>query len=66
MTAQVTGASGVIASAPERILRSANLRDVAVAATLGLGLVWLAGFANANALHGATHDTRHATGFPCH
>lgn len=36
------------------------------AAVLGLGLVTLAGHVQANALHDAAHDVRHATGFPCH
>jgi len=29
-------------------------------------LIFAAGFASSDALHAATHDTRHATGFPCH
>ena len=36
------------------------------AAMLGLALVFSAGFAETKTLHNATHDTRHATGFPCH
>lgn len=36
------------------------------ALVLGLGLVVLGGIAQADALHGAAHDVRHATGFPCH
>lgn len=32
----------------------------------GLGLVWAAGFANAEALHNAAHDSRHSLAFPCH
>lgn len=37
-------------------------------ALLGLGLITLycVGFSTASAAHNATHDTRHATGFPCH
>lgn len=35
-------------------------------ALLGIGLVVLAGHAQADALHAAAHDVRHATGFPCH
>jgi len=31
---------------------------------LGTGLVFAAGFASS--VHNAAHDTRHATGFPCH
>lgn len=33
---------------------------------LGLFVVWGAGFAQPNALHNATHDTRHAFALPCH
>ncbi|MCE0504805.1 MULTISPECIES: CbtB domain-containing protein [unclassified Roseivivax] len=36
------------------------------AAVLGLGILWMAGHAQAGALHDAAHDVRHATGFPCH
>ena len=36
------------------------------AALLGLGIVVLSGHVQASALHDAAHDTRHATGFPCH
>ncbi|KAB1079609.1 CbtB domain-containing protein [Methylobacterium soli] len=39
---------------------------VAIAAFLGLGLVFLAGFAPASALHNAAHDFRHTQNFPCH
>lgn len=62
MTTLTRGVSGAVhGTAP-----SATLRDVAVAAFFGLGLVWLAGFAGADALHATAHDTRHSTGFPCH
>ncbi len=33
---------------------------------LGVGLVWLAGFAYPASVHDAAHDTRHALSFPCH
>ena len=33
---------------------------------LGITLVYLVGFLNSPQAHNATHDTRHATGFPCH
>ncbi|GAA6147535.1 CbtB domain-containing protein [Pseudooceanicola nitratireducens] len=35
-------------------------------ALIGLGIVFVAGHAQASALHDAAHDVRHATGFPCH
>ncbi len=37
-----------------------------LALLLGLTLLVGAGFANSAQLHNATHDTRHAIGFPCH
>jgi cobalt transporter subunit CbtB len=33
---------------------------------LGLALFVTAGFAWPEAIHNATHDTRHALGLPCH
>lgn len=42
------------------------LRPILLSAMFGAALVFIAGFSNPNALHAATHDTRHATGFPCH
>jgi cobalt transporter subunit CbtB len=35
-------------------------------AFFGLSLVWLSGFANADTLHNAAHDSRHSLVFPCH
>ncbi|WP_210528828.1 CbtB domain-containing protein [Rubellimicrobium arenae] len=40
--------------------------SIAAAALLGLSLIFVAGFANATALHDAAHDQRHAIAFPCH
>lgn len=37
-----------------------------VAAFLGLGLLFVSGFAPASALHNAAHDWRHSHNFPCH
>jgi len=33
---------------------------------LGFSILAVAGHAQTPGLHGAAHDTRHATGFPCH
>ena len=33
---------------------------------LGLGLIFLVGFAPVSAVHNAAHDTRHSAAFPCH
>lgn len=36
------------------------------AVLLGIGLLYVAGFADAAMLHSAAHDGRHAFAFPCH
>ena len=36
------------------------------AALLGLVIVFAAGFAPSETVHGAAHDTRHSFAFPCH
>lgn len=66
MTTLTQGASHGATTRDATIRGAATLRDLAVAAALGLGIVWLAGFAGAQALHASAHDTRHSTGFPCH
>ncbi len=35
-------------------------------AAFGIGIIVAAGHAQSATLHDAAHDTRHATGFPCH
>lgn len=45
---------------------AAPIRAILAAAFLGLGLVFLAGFAPASALHNAAHDFRHVQNYPCH
>ena len=32
----------------------------------GLTILYLVGFSNFRKAHNAAHDTRHASGFPCH
>lgn len=39
---------------------------IAITVFLGAAILFVTGFASADTLHGATHDTRHSTGFPCH
>jgi len=43
-------------------------RKMPALAVLMFGLITLycLGFSTASAAHNATHDTRHASGFPCH
>ena len=43
-----------------------NERLGAVLVAAFLGLVFMAGFAPAMALHNAAHDFRHSQNFPCH
>ncbi|MBD9359909.1 CbtB domain-containing protein [Methylomonas fluvii] len=52
-------------SQPETL---ATPRPVAAlsAILLGFTLLLVVGFAPLAEIHNATHDTRHATGFPCH
>jgi cobalt transporter subunit CbtB len=38
----------------------------ALALFVGLGFVYLVGFAPVSAVHNAAHDTRHSAAFPCH
>ncbi|MBI3772650.1 MAG: CbtB-domain containing protein [Gammaproteobacteria bacterium] len=45
---------------------SSRMLAVLLVAVLGSILVFAAGFAGADVLHNATHDSRHSTGFPCH
>ncbi len=52
---------GVAAPARAQVVASA----LAVAA-LGVTLLWGVGFSHIEAIHNASHDTRHSNGFPCH
>lgn len=46
--------------------KASRLVAVAVLAGLGVALVFVAGFAQPQALHNAAHDSRHTLSFPCH
>jgi cobalt transporter subunit CbtB len=46
--------------------RTEALRAAGVALLLGLGLIFLTGFAYPEFIHNAAHDTRHTLSFPCH
>lgn len=37
-----------------------------LALMVGLGFIFLVGFAPVSAVHNAAHDTRHSAAFPCH
>lgn len=43
-----------------------NFLPIALAALMGIAIMFVAGHIQADALHDAAHDVRHATGFPCH
>jgi cobalt transporter subunit CbtB len=43
-----------------------ELLPIFMAALFGLAIIVIAGHVQAETLHDAAHDTRHATGFPCH
>lgn len=46
--------------------RSERLAVAAIAALLGIGVLWGVGFSHIPAWHNAAHDTRHSMAFPCH
>jgi len=47
-------------------ISSQRIAAVLMAATFGLALVFISGFASPEALHNAAHDWRHSHNFPCH
>ncbi|NOX65394.1 MAG: CbtB-domain containing protein [Chlorobi bacterium] len=59
--------TGTISASPT-ISKSLSARVVPalLAASLGLALIFIAGFANSQVLHNAAHDGRHSAAFPCH
>ena len=48
------------------VSKSDAVSAAAAAAMLGIALLFVAGFAQPQALHDAAHDTRHSFAFPCH
>lgn len=44
----------------------AQMLPALFAAVIGIAMITLTGHVQASGLHDAAHDTRHATGFPCH
>ena len=57
---------GIIDNAKPRTRARASTIAHALAAALGVILLYVAGFAQTENLHNGAHDTRHASGFPCH
>lgn len=61
MSARTLANADALGSSKTEMLRASLL-----AFSLGLALVYLAGFAFPETAHNAAHDTRHALSFPCH
>jgi cobalt transporter subunit CbtB len=49
-----------------KTLSLADRLPAAAVLAFGLVVLYCVGFSTASAAHNATHDTRHANGFPCH
>lgn len=49
-----------------RLSASERMKAVLFAASLGVALVFVSGFASPELVHNAAHDWRHAHNFPCH
>lgn len=43
-----------------------DILGIAFSVSLGLGLIFAAGFSQASGMHDVAHDSRHAVAFPCH
>lgn len=52
--------------ASESVRADSAKASAVLALVLGLGVLFAAGFAEADLLHAAAHDSRHAFTFPCH
>lgn len=63
-----TTAAPAASAAPggARSARRESLFAAALAAVLGVLILWVAGFAHLDVMHDAAHDVRHTNGFPCH
>lgn len=46
--------------------RSQTRVAAAMAALMGVVMVWGVGFSHIDAFHNAAHDVRHSNAFPCH
>ena len=49
-----------------RLSNLTALWPAAVAVALGFSILYVVGFAGAETIHNAAHDTRHSMNFPCH
>ena len=62
----MTSTSSLTAGRSAPTARAGRLLPSLMAAALGLVLLAGVGFWQVEAVHNATHDTRHSAGFPCH
>ena len=53
-------------SARRELAGVAALWPALAAATLGILIIYVVGFAGAHMIHEAAHDARHSMNFPCH
>ena len=58
--------ASTIASSGLRLASVARRMPAVALLLFGLVVLYGVGFAEVAAVHNAAHDTRHATGFPCH
>lgn len=49
-----------------RVRTAARLWPSMAVLLFGLVVIYAVGFSTITKVHNAAHDTRHATGFPCH
>lgn len=63
LTSSAASSQSTGAATPARAQVVASALAVAA---LGVTLLWGVGFSRIEAVHNATHDTRHSNGFPCH
>jgi len=54
------------ATASTSAVSASGTLAIVLAALIGVGIIVFAGHLQAETLHDAAHDVRHATGFPCH
>ena len=59
-------ASAALPIAGTRVRTTARLWPSMAVFLFGLVVIYAVGFSTVSKLHNAAHDTRHATGFPCH
>ena len=64
----VTGLGGIKMNTQSKVITASMpaTAGITLAFITGLTLLFASGYAQANALHDAAHDARHAMAFPCH